>query len=264
MGHATRVRQVSHHLHQDGHNVSVAASSSLLGIFDDSVCSRTLEFSSIRIRYSSILPQYLAILIQAPLLLIQFLSDHYRINRIVKKHNIDIVISDNRFGAWTGLAYSVYITHQLTIKAGKKGIFESILSRMHRFIAGKYNECWIPDIENGLAGDLTLHPGMDNTRYIGILSMLKTCEAQQPEGLSSKDYYAVIVSGPEPQRSILTRLLIRKFSDDDNVYVIAGGKESVGVLGRGSDRVRGREGESEGVRERGSVGVVGERECWGE
>lgn len=241
-GHATRVRHIAQLLHQDGHNVIVAASAELLDIFDDSVCSGRLTFRSIRVRYSSFLPVSLAILIRSPLLLIQFLSDQYRIRGMVKKYKTDIVISDNRFGAWSGLAYSVYITHQLTIKvSGRTKLFAGLLSRMHRYIARQYDECWIPDIEEGLAGDLTLHPGMDNTRYTGILSMLKTCEAQRPGGLTGNDYYAVIISGPEPQRSVFETKLIDHFSGDSNNYVIAGGRE--------------------GGSERGSEGV---RECWGD
>ncbi len=237
-GHATRVRHIAQLLHQDGHNVIVAASEELLDIFDDSVCSGTLPFRSIRIRYSSFLPLCLAIFIQSPLLLIQFLSDRYRIARLVKKYKTDIVISDNRFGAWTGRAWSVYITHQLTIKVpGPTKLLAGLISGLHRYIARQYDECWIPDIKDGLAGELTLHPGMDNTRYIGILSMLKTCEAQEPVGLKAKDYYAVIISGPEPQRSVLEKLLINKFSDDDNAYLIAGGRGSDGVMEYGGDGV---------------------------
>lgn len=236
MGHATRVRQIAYRLQQDGHNVIIAASEPLLKVYDDSVCSGKIVFSSLRVRYSSFLPQYLVILLQAPFLLIQFLSDHYRVGRLVKRHNIDIVISDNRFGAWTKRVRSVYITHQLTIKLpGKTELFARLLTNIHRWIASMYDECWIPDIENGMAGELTDYGIRFKARHIGILSMLNTCEEVKPEGLPAEGYYAVIISGPEPQRSLLEEKLLDKLSGSSERFVFAAGRSAgVGCEVRGT------------------------------
>jgi len=224
MGHATRVRSIAYRLHDQGHNVIVAASESLLGVFDESVCTEKVIFNSLRVRYSKRLPAYLVVFLQAPLLVLQFLSDRYRTGRLVKKHGIDIVISDNRFGCRSGKAFSVYITHQLSIKLpGRTALLARILSAIHRRIAAGYDECWIPDVEDGLAAELTAHGDRLKARYTGILSMLDTCEELRPEGFPWGTYYAVIISGPEPQRGLLEEKLMARLSGTAERFVFAAG-----------------------------------------
>ena len=115
----------------------------------------------------------------------------------IKKHNIDGIISDNRFGVFSNKIPSVYLTHQLNVLSGNT---TWITSKLHQNIIKKYTECWVPDIETtpNLTGELGhLEKTNLNIKYIGPLSRFHKKETDKKFDLM------IILSGPEPQRGIL-------------------------------------------------------------
>jgi hypothetical protein len=60
----------------------------------------------------------LAMYLQMPKIVFTIFREHRWLRRIVKEHQIDAVISDNRFGMYEHNIPCVYITHQLFIKTG--------------------------------------------------------------------------------------------------------------------------------------------------
>jgi predicted glycosyltransferase len=95
----------------------------------------------------------------------------------------------------------VYITHQLRVLSG---LTSFLTSRIHQQMIKKFDACWVPDHQNPfqLSGKLS-HPapGGLEVKYIGPLSRLEkiTCEKEFD--------LMVILSGPEPQRTLLEEKL---------------------------------------------------------
>lgn len=136
---------------------------------------------------------------QSPRLLNGIRNEHRFIEKAVDSHGIDALISDNRFGAYSKKVPSVYITHQIHIQTGNP-ITDWLAQKHHASYMRHFNTVWIPDWEkNGLTGKLAhgkAIPGHAN--YIGTLSRFETL----PQ--SEKKYaLSFILSGPEPQRSML-------------------------------------------------------------
>lgn len=186
--------------------------------------------------YSRHLPQYLFLLLKTPLLLYHIISEHFRLKKIIIEHRIDIVISDNRFGLWSNMITSVYVTHILRIPLPPPlKILERIGVALHGWIIRKYTYCIIPDLpgEINLSGRLSHGlklPG--NARYIGILSRFDTKLTQTGE--FSFRHNTVILSGPEPQRSMLREKLEKILSQMDIPSVILEGRpERDGVESKG-------------------------------
>ena len=207
IGHATRSEYIARALVQKGCNVFIAGTSVILDSISNNLPARRILFRSIKVRYSKFLPQYIVVLFQLPFLMLQAFSDHFNIRRFIRRYQIDIVISDNRFGLWSNKAYTVYITHQLRIKLSRRLRFmELFLSFIHNWVIGKYNECWIPDLpgEPNLAGELS-HPSQlpENSSYIGLLSKLQGIQTLSQKELIERSFITLILSGPEPQRSVL-------------------------------------------------------------
>jgi uncharacterized protein (TIGR00661 family) len=78
---------------------------------------------------------------------------------------------------------------------------------MHRKVIRKFDECWIPDIENkpSLSGDLGhLKTHNFSLKYIGTLSRFNKIQCDNVYDL------LVLLSGPEPQRSIFEEQLLRQ------------------------------------------------------
>jgi len=93
-------------------------------------------------------------------------------------------------------------------------LLEPIVWRLHRFFIHRYNECWIPDLagNENFSGDLShRYPLPDNAHFIGILSRFQ----QLKNIIPNYTYQTVMVlSGPEPQRTIFEEQLTEKFSKD--------------------------------------------------
>ena len=147
------------------------------------------------------------LLMQIPSILRSIKDEHKWLNEQVNKFGFDTVISDNRYGLYHKKIYSVFITHQLKIKTGLGKWSEGILQKWNYYLINKFNECWIPDEEgeNNLAGELS-HPGMFPSvplKYIGPLSRFEKKDIEH-----TKDHLLIILSGPEPQRSILENKII--------------------------------------------------------
>ncbi len=127
------------------------------------------------------------------------------IEKLVSKGEINGIISDNRFGIRNKNVPSVYITHQLNVISGSTTYFSS---KSHQNIIKKFDECWIPDFEgsDNLSGDMG-HPPKNNInlKYIGTLSRMKKIN------LNKKYDILLLLSGPEPQRTLLEEIFIDEF-----------------------------------------------------
>ncbi len=242
-GHAARVQAIAHILRQRGHSVILAAPASLLRASDYDIYNKIIPLPSASVRYSSHLPLPLALLLQLPLFMLTFLSDRYRLPGILRRHGIDLLISDNRFGLWTKKVPCIYITHQLRVMMPPALRFASApASALHRAIASRYDECWVPDMpdQENLSGRLShkcRKPA--RTRYIGILSRFVISQPTAgKEPPPNTPYTLALLSGPEPQRSILEKIIMAQRHSLPGQLVIVAGKAD------GDDKKGKRDGDS--------------------
>lgn len=150
-------------------------------------------------------------------------------NQWLKKMVVDLqfdeVISDNRYGLHHPDINSIIITHQLRIKTGLGSWAEDILQRWHYTYLEKFDQCWIPDLENdlGLAGELShpkKMPAIPHT-YIGPLSRFQLGSVP-----AKKNKLLVILSGPEPQRTILEEKIFKDIAHYDGEATVVRGLPS--------------------------------------
>ncbi len=226
LGHATRCVPVIRNLLNEGHEVVIVADGFPLNFLKQQFpVQRFIEFASYHIQYSSGKSQVTAMLRNMPGLIKGIVRENRWLNNLLRKEHFDRVISDNRFGLWSGKTNCVYITHQLMIKmpAALK-ILEPVAWWMHRLIINRYDECWIPDFEGkkNLSGDLShLYPLPRNARFIGPLSRFKPNETEIVEC----EYKNVaVLSGVEPQRSIFEHELTRRFQHSGQKTLIVRGQ----------------------------------------
>jgi len=127
--------------------------------------------------------------------------------RLLEQHPCDLVISDNRYGIFAKNKPSTIITHQLNlpVAAAVKPFSQSILKHW----LSSFDELWIPDWDgmNSLAGKLSNANFKLPIRHLGILSRL------QPQSVSAEFDLLAVLSGPEPQRSVLEKSLLDKMKD---------------------------------------------------
>ncbi len=122
---------------------------------------------------------------------------------LLRHEKFDIIISDNRYGLYHPSIPSYLLTHQLLVKTAFGAIADSLVQqRLYKWI-DRFTECWVPDYEGepSLAGELSHPKKMPSipVRYLGPLSRLKAVDAD------GKIELLAILSGPEPQRSLLEK-----------------------------------------------------------
>lgn len=218
LGHATRCVPIIRRLLAEGHEVVIAAEGYPLAFLRREFSHlEYVEFEGLRVKYAGGESQVGAMLRQLPGFLRGIWREHKALEKIVRLYDIQVVISDNRFGLWCRDVYSVYMTHQLMVKM-PRGLewLESVVWRFHRWFVKHYDECWVPDIEgdDNLSGDLShKYPLCRNTKFIGVLSRFSSERVEwddvrvDAESLDLKKEYdvVVVISGPEPHRTNLER-----------------------------------------------------------
>jgi len=201
LGHATRCIPVVQELLRKGHEVMIAADGNGEHILREAFPElQFIYLKGYHLSYSKYIPAWLKILLQLPKIFSAMRREHSELKKIIEEHDIDIVISDNRFGLWNKKVKTVYITHQVMIKCpvGLK-FFEPLLHALHTRTIRKFNHCWVPDYadENNLSGDLSHKYKLPtNAEFIGPLSRFDSDKNQVIE-----NDLCIILSGPEPARS---------------------------------------------------------------
>lgn len=150
-----------------------------------------------------------------PKIIKSVLKEKSIIEKIIKEEEAIGIISDNRFGARSKKIPSIYITHQINVFSGNTTY---LTTKLHQKIISKFDSCWVPDYngESSLAGSLsnTDNHGFD-IKYIGTLSRFTF------QNVTKKWNLLILLSGPEPQRTILEKKLLEKldFYDKKVLFV---------------------------------------------
>ena len=211
LGHATRSIPIIRELQLKGCEVIIASSSDALVLLKAEFPNLDFfELPSYKATYSRTIPLVIKVFLQLPKFLSVKWNEHGEIERIVKEHQIDLVISDNRYGCWTKRVPTVFITHQINIQMPfalkwMQGIINYFNHRQIR----KFGHCWVPDFPNDrLTGKLT-ESGKLPVKFIGMLSRFSKTKT---DDVFDYDYLA-LVSGPEPQRTIFEQKIRLCFSE---------------------------------------------------
>jgi len=167
------------------------------------------------------------IIVQIPKIIHAISNEHQWLDRQLDNNQWDLIISDNRYGLYTSRTKTVFITHQLGIISGFGRIGDLLLRNMLYKWINRFNICWIPDAAGdiNIAGKLSHPSSMPNHHaFIGPLSRLSKTKPLADEHL------LVLLSGPEPQRTILEKKLIEQLSNTSDTVVFVRGLPSSSPL----------------------------------
>ncbi len=207
LGHATRCIPIISTLIKQHCTVIVAAEGQIKIILQEEFPDlQFIELRGYRVKYSRYkcwMP--VKLLLQLPKIMHRIYVENRWLGKIIKEHNIDAVISDNRMGLYSKKIPCVYITHQLLIKTGSR-FTENIAQKVHYHYINKFRCCWVPDAEGALnlAGDLS-HPVIlpkASVTYLGFLSRFEETSLQNKYDL------CIVLSGPEPQRTVFEKIIL--------------------------------------------------------
>lgn len=210
LGHATRVIPIVRSLLAKDCEVTIAADKTSIELLKTHFHSINYRlFPSINVKLSKGSNQNGRLLGIALKILQRTYSENRSIKHLVKELDIDIIISDNRYGLYHKKLKTILITHQLWIQFPSPfKPFEFLGRWFVRYQAQKFTECWIPDSPKNFkySGKLSQPRKMpNNIRFIGLLSRFHGLTVSQQA--ITWDLVGV-VSGPEPNRKQFEEAII--------------------------------------------------------
>jgi UDP-N-acetylglucosamine transferase subunit ALG13 len=210
LGHATRIIPIVHYLQQVQCQIWIAASGQTEKVLKETFPGIPfLHLDGYKVNYQGRYGSFsLKMASQIPKIIRAVHFENDWLNKNQEIYHWDAVISDNRYGLYHKELRSAFITHQLNIKTGMGLWVDKLIRWANQFFISKFDECWIPDAAGSinLAGELSHGDIPENAVYIGPLSRFSKGNDSIPGLL------LVILSGPEPQRSILEKILEKQLS----------------------------------------------------
>ncbi|MBL0741355.1 glycosyltransferase [Chryseolinea lacunae] len=227
LGHATRCIPLIRALQQRQCDIFIAGSGDAQVLLQEEFPSLTfLDLPGYQPEYSTGSMVW-SMAKQLPKFVRVIRDEHELLERHVKQHNIDLVISDNRYGCWSAKVPSIFITHQSNILMPKRfGWLSPWVRRRNHALIRRFAQCWIPDVpgHDSLAGSLIAFgetSALKNVHYIGPQSRFTPSEKTE----TVFDVVCVF-SGPEPQRSHFEKKVVDQVKASGLKYFIVRGLPS--------------------------------------
>lgn len=232
LGHASRCVPLIHRLLDEGHEVVIGGDGMSFTLLRKHFPKlRYVYLAPLDLHYSRSGNQTWAMLKAIPQLLLWRNKDRLMLKAILQEEHFDQVISDNRPGLYNKQVECIYITHQLQVKLTKTWRWaEAMASRIHARMYTRFNKVWVPDYEDinhSLAGELS-HPSnlrlsrkKTEFQYIGPLSRFHSPITHKPSPINYE--VVAVLSGLEPQRTLLEQELIERYSGkEERVLIVQG------------------------------------------
>jgi len=212
LGHATRLSSIIDELLKTNHRVVIAADGLPFNFLQKRFPQLVIEKLPLKqIVYAQNKRSFfLKLFTQMPAFIRSVKGSKSKIDQLVKKYKIDLIISDNRYGFIHPDIPSVFITHQLRPMPPRPWRWgQSVFGYFHLFLLRKYKFIWVADFEGeeNVVGRLSEIPWRNKRiRHIGPQTWLRKFEPNIKNTHLEYDIL-VMLSGPEPHRTELEKKL---------------------------------------------------------
>ena len=222
LGHASRSVSILKYLEEEGHHLTIGVNEISRRFLQDHIPSATFtNVPSYRINYGKGNSFFSYVGLSNRIWKAKREEEKW-VKDFVSQNQVDLIISDSRFGFRHSQIKSIIISHQLSLQFPK---FWRLPGKLAQYInqqwLSAFDEIWVPDGESReISGELSRNPDL-KAQFIGILSRFENKEYPKPVDGS---YVLCILSGPEPQRSILEEKIINQSFQLNHQLIIVGGQ----------------------------------------
>ncbi len=228
LGHAARCVPLIKALEHLGAKVILASDGAALNLLKAEFPHLpAFQLPSYRIRYQTNSMVW-NIARQMPRITYAIRAEQWATERLVREHGITGIISDNRYGCFSAGTQNVILTHQIHLRVSNAAL-QWAANQVLRLALRKFDSIWVPDsaTDPNFSGELS-HPPLKgfDIKYLGLLSRFS---GDQPPGLANATAgknanVAVVLSGPEPQRTYLEQILLEQALALPHKFVFVKGK----------------------------------------
>jgi len=225
LGHATRSMVLIDRWRSEGKNIFLASSGKAGELLRRQYPELPyLNLPPYGVSYSHLPLQALAVLSQGAKIRKVIRSEAAYIREYQNRYNFDLIISDHRYGCSHPDTPSIFLSHQLALipppllRWSRRAIFTLHMRQLEAF-----DQIWIPDDEGeeNLSGSLSHAYSLPSkAKFIGPLSRFEGMGVEKDRGPE----VLAILSGPEPQRSLLEVRLRDELSQGSETACLVLGK----------------------------------------
>jgi uncharacterized protein (TIGR00661 family) len=219
LGHATRCIPIIQELVRCNCHVIIGGSGhSGLLLKQEFPTLSYVEVPSATIKYSKTSAGFFWKMIQqVPAVIKQNKNEKKWLADFIEKNNVDAVIADNRYGLHSTKITSILITHQVYVKTGANKIVDWLFNKLINYpLLNKFQSVWVPDNKDEfILGGTLSHPKhlpAVPINYIGALNRFKS----KNKNNATNGKILILLSGPEPQRTLLEEILIEQLVEINN------------------------------------------------
>lgn len=220
LGHAARTAPLVRYILSKGHRVTLASDGQAAKLWrEEFPDSHVHELPGYGVRYATG-NLYLDLLAASPRILAAVQGERHWLGNFASADPPDLVISDNRYGSYLEKVPSILISHQLRLQGAYPWLDAVGQFLLDRWLS-HFTEIWVPDRTEGesLSGTLSVrNKSIPPTHRLGILSRF-----QPSPDLNKSVDILVILSGPEPQRSIFEQKVIDQLAHIPGNHVVIRG-----------------------------------------
>ncbi|MBL7719226.1 MAG: glycosyl transferase family 28 [Flavipsychrobacter sp.] len=226
LGHSSRCLPLITYLRGLGHEVVVAGNTWQRSFLSESCPGiKTIHLEGYNVAYSKKAGGFMfSMFRQLPKILASIRQEHHWLAEEVAKHPYDGIISDNRYGLFHQKVPSVIMTHQLSVRTGLGNAVDEMLRRLHYKYLRRFPQCWVVDAgSNANLGGKLSHPKSlpENAGYMGLLSQFRK------KNTNGNQHLLVLLSGPEPQRTLLSDILWEQVQAHKGAVVFVEGSDEI-------------------------------------
>jgi uncharacterized protein (TIGR00661 family) len=208
LGHASRSIPVINSLMSDNYKVIIVSDGEALVLLKKEFPENkfvNIKGYDVKYPYKSI---FLNLFVNSLNIITAILYEKRKITEIITEYNPQFIISDNRYGFRSNKLKSMIICHQINIHHRNR-IVGMIANTINRLLLNRFNEIIIPDWETdrSIAGKLSKLKFKHQHKYIGSLSRMQSLNIEK------KYKIAIVLSGPEPQRSLFEQILMNQIAN---------------------------------------------------
>jgi predicted glycosyltransferase len=228
LGHATRCIPLIESLQKNSCEVIIAANGAAATLLKQAFPTLTfLTPPSAEIKYSRTGALFVwRLLLQIPQLLKQLREEKKWLQQQISDYQLQVIISDNRYGLYHPTARCVLVTHQLEIKSGLGSWIDGCINRFAFRYINQFDEIWIPDYQGpyAIAGELSNPKRLPKPplRYLGLLNRFAKKQSVKNNTIPSR--LLLMLSGPEPQRSLLEEKFKNELKQYPGAFTLLCGK----------------------------------------
>lgn len=224
LGHTTRCIPIIRELLRHGCDVVVACNHKQQSLLQQEFPHiRYVPLKGYNMQYGKSRRRTLGLIVlQVPKILTSVWQEHRWLKRFLKDNPVSAIISDNRFGLHAPTIPSIFITHQLLVKTSL-GAFADRLTQISNYrMINRFDAVWVPDAanHNTMSGELSHPKHLPDIpiHYLGAISRLENCA-----GTNLQNDLVIVLSGPEPQRTIFENTLLKDLKNYKGKAVLVRG-----------------------------------------